>query len=63
MTGKYRPGDRVRAIEGGPIMLVKGYDDHGKLVCCWYETASGWREATYAERAVKGVGRARSAAR
>lgn len=55
----FEPGDRVRATEGGPILLVKGYQQAGQVVCCWYETKQGWKQECHPERSLKRVGRVR----
>jgi uncharacterized protein YodC (DUF2158 family) len=56
MASKYLPGDRVRATQGGPILLVKQVDQ-GRVVCAWYETGKGWVEKTFDEWALRRVGR------
>jgi uncharacterized protein YodC (DUF2158 family) len=61
MTERFRVGDRVRPTAGGPIMRVR--EIRGRVVVCsWYEPREGWREKTFAEAALKRVGRSRAPA-
>ncbi len=59
MAERFRPGDRVRHTDGGPIMGVKGYQG-GKVICSWYKPHEGWQQQTFKEDALKRVGRSRS---
>ncbi len=56
---RFFPEDRVRLIDGGPVMSVARYDKTGRVVCRWYAPHEGWQERAFTEEELRVVRRAR----
>ena len=63
MASRFKLGDRVRPVDGGPVMHVKEFDKQGRVVCSWYVAHEGWQRKTYDDKALQRVGKSRSAER
>ena len=57
MERKFKPGDKVQLISGGPIMTVEGYEtgsaNERKVKCVWFDEKNKPQEKTFAEELLK----------
>lgn len=53
MAHHFLPNDQVRLGEGGPIMTVQGYDDHGRVMCAWNTRRDGSKHDAFDEKVLR----------